>query len=46
MENGTRVKVTSGRSSVNFIEIAGGLKRGQVILLTSVRHANQIKLEK
>jgi multidrug efflux pump subunit AcrA (membrane-fusion protein) len=45
----TKVKVDLGRSSVNFIEIAGGLKEGdQVILSDMSRYDNQdrIKLDK
>lgn len=45
----TRVKVDLGRSSVNFIEIAGGLKEGDKVILSDMSRfdtQNQIKLEK
>ncbi|HEX3093848.1 MAG TPA: HlyD family efflux transporter periplasmic adaptor subunit [Candidatus Angelobacter sp.] len=45
----TRVKVDLGRSSVNFIEIAGGLKEGDRVILSDMSRfdtQNQIKLEK
>jgi HlyD family secretion protein len=45
----TRVKVDLGRSSVNFIEIAGGLKEGDQVILSDMSRfdtQNQIKLDK
>ena len=45
----TRVNVSLGRSSVNFIEIAGGLKEGDTVILSDMSRfdtQNQIKLEK
>jgi multidrug efflux pump subunit AcrA (membrane-fusion protein) len=45
----TRVNVNLGRSSVNFIEIAGGLKEGDKVILSDMSRfdtQNQIKLEK
>jgi multidrug efflux pump subunit AcrA (membrane-fusion protein) len=45
----TRVKVDLGRSSVNFIEIAGGLKEGDQVILSDMSRfdtQNQIKIDK
>ena len=45
----TRVKVELGRSSVNFIEIAGGLKEGDQVILSDMSRfdtQNQIKIDK
>jgi HlyD family secretion protein len=45
----TRVNVNLGRSSVNFIEIAGGLKEGDQVILSDMSRfdtQNQIKIEK
>ena len=45
----TRVNVSLGRSSVNFIEIAGGLKEGDQVILSDMSRfdtQNQIKLDK
>jgi len=45
----TRVKVDLGRSSVNFIEIAGGLKEGDQVILSDMSRFDtqtQIKIEK
>jgi len=45
----TRVNVSLGRSSVNFIEIAGGLKEGDQVILSDMSRfdtQNQIKIDK
>jgi len=45
----TRVKVDLGRSSVNFIEIVGGLKEGDQVILSDMSRfdtQNQIKIDK
>jgi multidrug efflux pump subunit AcrA (membrane-fusion protein) len=45
----TRVNVNLGRSSVNFIEIAGGLKEGDQVILSDMSRfdtQNQIKIDK
>jgi multidrug efflux pump subunit AcrA (membrane-fusion protein) len=45
----TRVKVDLGRSSVNFIEIAGGLKEGDTVILSDMSRFDtqtQIKIDK
>jgi multidrug efflux pump subunit AcrA (membrane-fusion protein) len=45
----SRVKVDLGRSSVNFIEIAGGLKEGDQVILSDMSRfdtQNQIKIDK
>lgn len=45
----SRVNVTLGRSSVNFIEIAGGLKEGDQVILSDMTRfdtQNQIKIDK
>jgi len=45
----TRVKVDLGRSSVNFIEIAGGLKEGDQVILSDMSRfdtQNQIKIDR
>ena len=45
----TRVKVDLGRMSVNFVEIAGGLKEGDQVILSDMSRfdtQNQIKIDK
>jgi multidrug efflux pump subunit AcrA (membrane-fusion protein) len=45
----TRVNVNLGRSSVNSIEIAGGLKEGDQVILSDMSRfdtQNQIKIDK